>query len=867
MTIGFFKRTFLTITFSLLLIGVQAANKTATVRINDQTKFQKMTGFGGFVNSPQFGYNHMSTTEIRRLWGKTSEAGYNIMRLYIPIGEGSWGQSLATAQLAKSLGVKIFASPWSMPAEWKTNNNIAATYTDANGVAQDGYLKEEFYDDYALYLNKYVTYLRDNGVELEAISIQNEPDWKATYAGCLWTPAQMVKFLKYYAKTITCKIIAPESIGMTDNYASALLPDSVLSEYEIFAGHQYGSVQSGFKNVQAKGKDVWMTEFLINWNSDENTTRNFSWAKDAFTFAGKLNDALLANVNAWIHYAAKRFYGLMGDGTMGTVTGAMTKRGYILSHFSKYTIGSTRIGQTWLDDSKVLSGSSYLSVTGDSVVVMVINPSGDSYDLTVDLPFYTLTGTKITTSETLNRSSSALTLSAETCRPKVTIGASSFTTLVFQKSSVRPASKMVGQALHLNKLDNQTVSNTAFGSGHKLSGKTVTFDHLNNLISANTTAASGFVRLDDTYNQLVFHIETVASTLNYTSATTTLYYVNGLGAVSSYNYGTVNFDKSGNYDWVLDISRKVLTDGCIGILGISNSNYSSVLTLKFGDVFLRVGTEKMYSFTGIYSKGDSNLLDCMDDSSYTSLNFVGTDSITPNLDFRSMAANKNAVFYTAATVDNMHANMVTGSICNVLTLTENAGNFFLPSSFSANSASFVKELNGYSTLVLPFEAVIPEGVKAYTLLASATEVTCTQITNNLIPANTPVLVEGTGSFQFVGSGIVSTPRALKVNNFYGCYIASFAPANGYVLKTVNGTTSFAKVTLGAEPTTKPFDSYLLFPNSIAATSLPLNFIPMGLEMVKEHAVDYDQPFFDLSGRLVEKPQKGIYLQHGKKVLF
>jgi glucuronoarabinoxylan endo-1,4-beta-xylanase len=867
MTIGFVKRIGLTLICAFMLNSILAATKSATVRINDQTKFQKITGFGGFVNSPQFGYNYMSTTEIRRLWGKSSEAGYNIMRMYIPIGEASWSQCLATAQLAKALGLKLFASPWSMPAEWKTNNNIAAVYTDANNVVQEGSLKEEYYDDYATYLNNFVTYLRSNGVELDAISIQNEPDMKATYAGCLWTPEQIAKFLKYYAKTINCKIIAPESVGITDNYASALLPDSVLAEYDIFAGHQYSYIQSGLKNIQAKGKEVWMTEYLINWNADENTTRNVSWAKDAFTFAEKLNEAMLANVNAWVHYAAKRFYGLMGDGTMGTVTGNMTKRGYIQSHYAKYATGTTRIDQTWMDDSKVLDGSTYLSVSGDSVILMVMNSSSDSYTLTIDLPFYTLSGTKISTTELLNLSSSAITLSEETFRPKVTVGASSFNTLIFKKSSVRPASKMVGQALHPNKIENLTVSNVAFGTTYKMSGKMVVFDHSNNLISANTTGASGYLRLDDTYNQLVFHIESVSSTMNYTSATTTLYYVNSLGTVSSYNYGTVSFDKNGNYDWVLDISRKVLTDGCIGVLGISNSNFSSILTIKFGEVFFRLGTEKLYSFTGVYSKGDSNLLDCMDDSTYTSLNFIGTDSITADLDFRAMAANKNAVFYTAASVDNSRANMVTGSTCSLLTLAESAGNFYLPSMFSATSATFDKMLNGYSMLVLPFQAVLPEGVKAYTLLASASNVTCTQISNNQIPANTPVLVEGTGSFQFKGSGTVSTPRALKVSNFYGLYIASFAPASSYVLKTVNGTTSFVKVTLGAEPSMPPFSSYLFFPSSVAASSLPLNIIPMGIKSVKTDVMDLDLPFYDLSGRLVENPRRGIFIQKGKKIVF
>lgn len=866
----------LTILKAILLItffvsfqrAAYAVVRTASIKINDKVKYQKITGFGGFVNSPQFGYNYMSTTEIRKLWGKNSEAGYSIMRMYLPIGVGSWSQSLETAKLAKSLGVTVFASPWSMPAEWKTNNNIAAVYTDANGIVQEGSLKEEFYDDYALYLNNYVTYLQTNGVKLDAISIQNEPDMKVTYAGCLWTPAQIASFIKNYGHLINCKIMAAEGVGITDNYATALTPDSVSSQFEIFAGHQYSYIQSGFKNLQAKGKEVWMTEYLINWNSDENATRNFSWSKDGLNFASKLNDALLANVNAWVHYASKRFYGLMGDGTYGTVTGSITKRGYIQSHYAKYATGTTRIENVWSDDSSVLSGSSYLSASGDSVIVMVINPSADSYSLTVDLPFYTQSGTVVTTSASLNMSKSTQTLSEESFRPKVTVGASSFTTIVFSKSSVRPESKMVGQAFHPSKIDQMTASNAAFGTNYKLSGKTVTFDHSNALISANTTSASGYLRLDDLYAQLVFRVNKVTSTMNFSTSNTTLYYINSLGAVSTYNYGSISFNANGNYDWVLDISRKVLADGCLGILGISNSNYSSILSLTLGDVYFTKGTEKLFKFTGVYSNGDSNLMDCLEDSTYTSLDFTGADSLISEQDWRTTSANKNCLFYTSSSVTNSRDNVVTGSTCAKLNLVDGSVNFHVPVGFTATTATYSRVINGLEMLLVPFSATIPEGVNVYTIQSTLTEVVCTPLINTVIPANTPVLVEGNGAFTFDGSGVVSTPKALKAGNFYGVYISCFAPSGSYTLKTVGDVTAFYKVASGTEPNIDPFNAYLSFSTSNAASTLPLRFIPVSVKQNRFNLGVYDpnKPVYDLFGRSINKPEKGVYIQDGKKIM-
>jgi glucuronoarabinoxylan endo-1,4-beta-xylanase len=307
--------------FAVLLLScacqqaVFAQAKLASVKVNKNTSYQKITGFGGFVNSPQFGYNHMTSSEIQQVWGAASQVGANIMRLYIPTGEANWAQVIPTAQLAKSLGLKIFASPWSMPTEWKTVNIIGSQYDDA-GVKKDVYLQPEHYADYAQYLNNFVVLLRNNGVELDAISIQNEPDWKADYAGCIWTPAQLTKFLKENSDVISCPVMAPETIGMSDNYANALLAPDVLPKFEIYGGHQYGGIGTSFKNLQAQGKELWMSEFLVNWNENAATGRNFDWTSDAFTFASSVNNALLANVNAWVHYAAKRFYGLMDSSAL-----------------------------------------------------------------------------------------------------------------------------------------------------------------------------------------------------------------------------------------------------------------------------------------------------------------------------------------------------------------------------------------------------------------------------------------------------------------------------------------------------------------------------------------------------------------------
>lgn len=793
------------------------------VRIDNNTRFQKITGFGGFVNSPQFGYNHMSTNEIQKVWGANSVAGYNIMRLYIPENKSNWSSVLPTAQLAKSMGLTIFASPWTMPAEWKTNNHINAVYVDANGVEQIGYLKPEHYMDYALYLDDFVTYLKNNGIELDYISVQNEPDEKALYHGCIWTPDQIATFVKDYGHLINCKVIAPESVGFSDNYANAFLKPEVMANFEVYGGHQYGGIQSVYKQFQNFNKEIWQTEYLINWNSSSGTgPRDFDWSIDGFTLAKSINDALLGNINAWIHYATKRFYGLMGDGTNGSIDGEITKRGRILQQFAKNVTGKTRINATWSDEG-ALKGSTYISTDGNKIVLFVYNPATTATTLKVDLPFYTNSGTKTITNSVQDYTTTNLTYNAQTFRPSVTVDPLSVITFVFDKSAERPVSNMIAENIHYNKIDIQQTTNTSFGTAYKISGLTKTWSASNPLFSLNTTVSNGYVALDDRYTKLIMNVKSATSAGSRYSDNTTLYYVNALGTVSNKNYGRVTFPTTGSFDIVLDLSTATLTDGIKGIIGLTNSNYSSVLTMNFGDVYLNIGNEKAAKFSGVYSEGDSNLMDALESNYYTSLDFETVTSISSNLDLKQLAVNKNCIYYLPSGATNLFSNGIVNNVASSLSLVDQSGDFNVPFNFSANSATYTGTFTGYRTLTLPFEALIPTGVTAYTMVSSSTNVICTSIKNGIIPANTPVLISANGTFTFNGSGVISTPKNLLVNSFVPVYIGYKSPVKSYVLKTIDNVTNFYAVTTASVSDLNPFTAYITSENNYSATSIPLKF--------------------------------------------
>ena len=832
-------------TMLLLAVGLGIQAQQATVRIEAQTKHQRITGFGGFVCSPQFTYNHMSTAEIKKVWGKSSTVGCNIMRLYIPVGRNAWSQSLATAKTAKQMGLIVFASPWGQPAEWKTNGTINAKNEDGT----TGKLKKENWADYAQYLEDYVQYMRENGVELDAISIQNEPDWPAQYAGCLWDASEIASFVKTYGKTISCKVMAPETLAISDSYANALNKTDVLDCFDIYGGHQYGGIQPAYKNLAKKGKEIWMTEYLINWNEIENNTRNFDFTKDFFNFFTAINTCMLGDFNAWIHYAAKRYYGMMGDGQRGAgSSGTITKRGYIMAHFARFVTGMTRVDATWNGSS--LESSAFISESGDTAVVVISNP-GDAVTLTVDLPFYTESGLLYTTTKSKNFTKTTLTPESETCRPVAEIAAQSVCTVLFVRSRDRQPSNMKGKTTRFDRLDDMATTKTTFGTAYKLSGKTKNFDSSTPLISSRTTASYGYVELNNRYAQLVMHINKVTSTSQLTAGATTLVYVNGNKEVVKHDYGRMDLSRGSDFDLVFDLSPATLTDGCIGLISLTCDNAVSKLSITFGDVYL--GNDYAATLTGDYVADDSYLLDYSLDPACTSLDMTGVNALPAALPW---LGGNNRIVYVPEGSTLTGTNLVAGSVCQNLLLSESGGDFHPVRSFTAEQAKIVLTVEGLRLTMLPFTAVIPEGVRAYTL---GDDFALLQMRS--IPAHQPVLLEGNGTFEFLGSGEISYSSTALTASLRGSYSALPLYAGDYVLAQQGGQWGFARLSQTA--TLAPFGVYAQ--SASAAEFIPLDLSATGIVAVRT-AEGISQPVYNLMGQKVSVSQRGLLIRNGRKYL-
>ncbi len=372
------------------------APSVATINWTDV--HQQIDGFGA---SSAWTLPTMTTAQANLFFSQTSGIGLSLLRNRIA-PDGTSGE-VSTMQMAQARGALVWSTPWTPPAAWKTNNDVN------NG----GSLLPSHYQDYANQLANYVQNMQAQGINLYALSIQNEPDWTATYESCNWTASQFHDFMAILGPTfaqrgITTKIMLPEESGWHFELASNTLNDPATAQYvAIVAGHDY---DGGVGAVpQASGKRLWETE-VSDFNAfDPSMTSGLTYATQIYNFM------TVAQANAWNYWWLQASSSSTdNEGLLGS-SGQVTKRLYTIGNYSKFIRpGYVRIGES--DDGGVLI-SSYKDLATGKFVIVAVN-SGAAQTETFNLNGFGAT------SVTPWVTSSSLNLAQQT---DVAVGGSSFT--------------------------------------------------------------------------------------------------------------------------------------------------------------------------------------------------------------------------------------------------------------------------------------------------------------------------------------------------------------------------------------------------------------------------------------------------------
>lgn len=160
---------------------------------------------------------------------------------------------------------------------------------------------------------------------------------------------------------------------------------------------------------------------------------------------------------------------------------------------------------------------------------------------------------------------------------------------------------------------------------------------------------------------------------------------------------------------------------------------------------------------------------------------------------------------------------------------------------------------------LPLDYTQVSGLTAYQAEFSGSSVTLSELTDG-VPAGTGVLLKGEpGTYTVPVATSYSTPTA---NQLTGCTTAVTTSPACYVLARVNTTqVGFCLVEDGVEiPANKAY--YETSSNSRAY--YVINTETTGISSVTTNSSD--DAWYNLQGRRVSKPTKGVYIKNGKKVM-
>ncbi|WTZ46716.1 glucuronoxylanase [Streptomyces sp. NBC_01390] len=355
---------------------VAAATVAATVVIDPSARRQTIRGFGGMNHTAWIG--DLTTAQRDTAFG-TGEGrlGLSLLRIPVPEDRAAWNRDLATAKRAAELGAAVIASPWNPPASM-VETFVHGSQTNARRLRYD------MYGAYAQHLNDFTTYLRNNGVNLYGISVQNEPDYAQDWTW--WTPAEMARFLRENAGSIGTRVIAPESFQYLKNMSDPILNDpAALANVDVIGAHLYGTPYANFPyplfKQKGAGKELWMTEVYYPNSSDSADL----WPQ-ALDVGEHIHHAMVdAEFQAYIWWYIRRGYGPMRE------DGGISKRGACMAQFARFVRpGYVRIEATAKPASDVFV-SAYRS-SGSAVVVVAVNKGAAAVSQQFTLASGTLAG-------------------------------------------------------------------------------------------------------------------------------------------------------------------------------------------------------------------------------------------------------------------------------------------------------------------------------------------------------------------------------------------------------------------------------------------------------------------------------------------
>lgn len=153
-----------------------------------------------------------------------------------------------------------------------------------------------------------------------------------------------------------------------------------------------------------------------------------------------------------------------------------------------------------------------------------------------------------------------------------------------------------------------------------------------------------------------------------------------------------------------------------------------------------------------------------------------------------------------------------------------------------------------------------ENTTVFQAALSGNQLTMTEVANREIPAGKAVILKSTAASITLTPA--TTTATLDGNALQGTATEITNPGDAYVLNKKAGVVGFYK--LQADKTIGVNKAYLTY-SATAREFFPIEGNVTGIEMPKAATTNSDAEVYDLQGRQVVNPTKGLYIVNGKKV--
>jgi len=401
-----------------LLVFKKQANADSTISINAGQSYQSIDGFGFTLTGGSAQLMMKMTPVARKALIKElfafndNNIGISYLRLSIgasdlnefvfsyddlPIGQTD--PALAKFNLGPDLKdvvpilkeilavnprIKILGSPWSAPVWMKTT-----------GDTRGGSLKPDCFEVYARYLVKYVQAMKAKGINIDAITVQNEPLHPGNNPSMLMLAPDQAQFVKanlgpaFQLAGIKTKIIIYDHNCDKPEYPISILNDKEAKKYIAgSAFHLYAGKIEALSEVHSAHPDkaVYFTEQWMG--TPANFKRDISSHITRLTIGATRNWSrnviewnLAADPNSNPHTDRGGCSSCMGGITIDKDNVVRNPAYYVAAHAAKFVRpGSVRIA------SNIIAGLPNVAfkTPDDKIVLIVINNSEETKSFNIN---------------------------------------------------------------------------------------------------------------------------------------------------------------------------------------------------------------------------------------------------------------------------------------------------------------------------------------------------------------------------------------------------------------------------------------------------------------------------------------------------